>query len=221
MEGRERTVAEKAIAELRTKVLDLQLEDGSNMDDLYLLRWLKARGMDPDKAERMLRRSLKWREEENVNALREIKVNPDLVETFSLLKRSTRTGETVYFVNPRINLRKVLDKHGMEDTYVRIMQTVLDAEEANIKCNKEVFKRQGTDVITEETIRGNTLVLDFKYVSPRQVASIKCFKLVQQLVVDCMKYFPSLGAALILVNCKILQLTIRFLKDINGLKQYY
>ncbi|CAG7822789.1 unnamed protein product [Allacma fusca] len=56
IKGRARTAAEIAIENLRAKVLDLQLEDGMIMDDLYLLRWLKARGMDPDKAERMLRR---------------------------------------------------------------------------------------------------------------------------------------------------------------------
>ncbi|CAG7822958.1 unnamed protein product [Allacma fusca] len=201
MEGRERTVAEIAIADLRNKILDLQLEDGLIKDDLYLLRWLKARGMDPDKAERMLRRSHKWREENNAKGIRDIKVHPELIETFSLLQRVTRTGETVYFVNPYINLRKILDKYGMEDTYVRVKQTVLDAEEANIKWNREVFEGSGSDIITEETISGNTLVLDWKNVSPRQVSSINCFKFLKQLAMDYLKYVPSLGHALILINC--------------------
>ncbi|CAG7825598.1 unnamed protein product [Allacma fusca] len=208
MDGRARTAAEIAIANLRTKILDLQLEDGMIMDDLYLLRWLKARGMDPDKAERMLRRALKWREEDNAKGLRDIKVHPELHETFSLIKRRTRTGEPVYFVNPYIDLQKLLDQFGMEDAYIRVKQTILDAEEANIKWNKEVFENQGSDVITEETIKGNTLVLDWKNVSFRQVSSIICFKFLKQLAMDYLKYFPGLGAALILVNCPRLALHV-------------
>ncbi|CAG7655229.1 unnamed protein product, partial [Allacma fusca] len=35
----------------------------------------------------------KWREEDNAKGLRDIKVHPELHETFSLIKRRTRTGE--------------------------------------------------------------------------------------------------------------------------------
>jgi len=54
------------LAEFRAKVKDI-LETDEQKDDYFLIRWLRARSLDVSKAEEMLRKSLNWRKQEEID----------------------------------------------------------------------------------------------------------------------------------------------------------
>ncbi|ODN04848.1 CRAL-TRIO domain-containing protein T23G5.2 [Orchesella cincta] len=56
----------KVLTEFRKRVSDV-IKTKEQNEDTYLIRWLRARDLDLNKAEDMLRKSMVWREENNVD----------------------------------------------------------------------------------------------------------------------------------------------------------
>jgi hypothetical protein len=58
------------LSQFRDRLSDLHLDKEID-DDYYLIRWLRARNLDLNKASEMLRTSLKWRKENGVDTILE------------------------------------------------------------------------------------------------------------------------------------------------------
>lgn len=90
-------VERRALAELKAALKDIW-QDG--FTDAYLLRWLRARDFDVAKAEDLLRKNLRWREENQVDTLVErYECHPVLKKYFpGGIFNHDREGSPVYIV---------------------------------------------------------------------------------------------------------------------------
>jgi len=71
----------KAIAALRKQVVDLNLDADRNADE-HLVRWLQVQNFNVNKAEGMLRKSLKWRQDNDIDSILEWVPPPNFDKAF-------------------------------------------------------------------------------------------------------------------------------------------
>lgn len=70
---------EQALAQFREKLKDVMQPD---FDDYYLLKWLRARNFNVDKAEMMLRKNLQWRKQMDVDNILDNWTPPEVLTKY-------------------------------------------------------------------------------------------------------------------------------------------
>ncbi|ODN02282.1 SEC14-like protein 2 [Orchesella cincta] len=84
--------------ELRDRVVDLKIGDPYRVMDFHMIRFLRARGMDIEKAEDMFRKYIAWRLENNVDNACSWEIAQDLKEStpYKVVGHSLNGGLVVY-----------------------------------------------------------------------------------------------------------------------------
>lgn len=109
-------VEKQKLAEFRKKV-DYILETEDQKDDSFLIRWLRARNLDVTKAEEMLRFSMKWRKENDVDTILERHEMPEDLRSMAPIAYCgvSKEGYAVFVVPfGRHDARYGIEKYGME-----------------------------------------------------------------------------------------------------------
>jgi hypothetical protein len=155
------------IDELRARV-EKELTNKSQHDDSFLISWLRARNMNVDRAEEMLRNSLNWRKEHNVDGILSRESIPDKFKgklPLAYLGMEKETGCPVFlFLMGRFDFRKNIEEDGFEVSR-RHNIVVMEMLQAIMKdCSKKVG-RPVTSFIELVDLEGYSL---------RQVATKEC-----------------------------------------------
>jgi len=99
---------------------------GCNTEDEYLIRWLRARNLDVDKAEQMLKTSMEWREKEDIKGLNSwdapVTVSQDFLYKFTGEDSEGRPVLVVPF--GRWEVRKLIEM-GCKDDCFKYMHRLL------------------------------------------------------------------------------------------------
>jgi hypothetical protein len=91
---------QEKLREFRERVKDIIAESEEYNDDYYLIRWLRARGLDVSKAEEMLRKSMKWRQDNAVDGIdlrEEVPVKYRKIYPFSTLGQDKEGNPVILF----------------------------------------------------------------------------------------------------------------------------
>ncbi|OXA39357.1 Protein real-time [Folsomia candida] len=105
------------LIEFRAKVQNL-LQTEYQKDDSFLIRWLRARDLNLIRAEEMLRASLKWRQDNDVDNILKCDDIPEEVKKMSPVAYSGISTEGyATFVVPfgRHDTRYLVEKYGVEE----------------------------------------------------------------------------------------------------------
>lgn len=110
---------EKAkIDDLRRRAKDHFTAEEQN-EDFFLMRWLRARNMNVDKAEEMLKNSLQWRKETGADTILEKEDFPDKYKKrfmFGLFGEDEEGCSILLLPAGRHNHRMLIENEGMEAT---------------------------------------------------------------------------------------------------------
>ena len=147
------------IQQLRSLV-SAELTTKFQNEDAFLITWLKARNMDVARAEEMLRKSLKWRKDNQVDGILLRESIPSKYNNFfpcAYLGMDPVTGCPVFlFLIGRIDLRKIIEDDGIEMA-VRYNILYMEAVQKILKeCSKK-FGRPVTSYIELVDLEGYTL----------------------------------------------------------------
>lgn len=135
------------------------------LNDAHLIRWLRARSLDVDKAYHMLRLSLKWRRDSQVDTiLQNFTLPPDVQKTlpFANLGVCPKTGYPVQLIpTGRHDSRSLLEKYGVEEC----LKFQIYSCESLMVILRKVSEEQGRPVT--KLIQ----IIDFEGFSLRQITS--------------------------------------------------
>jgi len=104
------------LGKIREKAADI-LKTEESKSEPYLIRWLRARDSNADKAENMLRNSMKWRAEKKVDDVLEKKIDPYFDEKYPFwMDMVDREGRAV-LVMPigKWDIREVVEAGRIEE----------------------------------------------------------------------------------------------------------
>ncbi|ODM94273.1 SEC14-like protein 2 [Orchesella cincta] len=173
-------VEQQHLKEFRTKVSDLELSD-EQQDDAFLIRWLRARNLDIEKAYDMLNKSLEWRKEHKVDGILEREDVPEDIKKKTPFAHCglDKEGYPILLLPVgRQDGRTLLESHGF-DTCFRY--NTINCEKV-MKMLKDLSEQQGRKVtqIVE--------IIDLDGYSYRQLTSKACrdFMVKMQTTVDIM-----------------------------------
>ncbi|CAG7825942.1 unnamed protein product, partial [Allacma fusca] len=189
-----------AIAELRTNIKDIIHEDSLYGDEFYLLRWLKVSNMKVKKAEKYLRSTAKWRKELDVSSmyngsfpdgwLESMPIYADAVTNSGSLAASVQAG--------LVDIRGILEERGRANVVKLLVQAFVQAERVLVELNRNRF---GGEFLTENSVEGGTMILDMNNFQARHLGSLQVLQTVGEVCKIIVKYFPVLGARIIVLNC--------------------
>ncbi|XP_037033900.1 SEC14-like protein 2 isoform X1 [Bradysia coprophila] len=197
------TDEEKAIVEkLRQNVKDelplsvttLSAED----QDLFLVRWVRARDLDLDKATNMLRNSLKWRIEKRADDALNFQIHPFLAENFVVRFSGTdKLGQPVFVVPlNEWDLRKVVNDADRLAGFDDFATNFFEVLSYHIKDEHNKRKKAGQGAITQMT-----LLLDVKNYSYWQLVNFGAIKKILQIAAMYEAHYPEILYRAAFINC--------------------
>ncbi|OXA55943.1 putative SEC14-like protein 6 [Folsomia candida] len=189
------------LSEFREKVGDILLTEDQK-DDSFLIRWLRARNLDVTKAEEMLRSSLQWRQENDIDTILEggDDVPEDLRERAPIAYCGISGEGYAVFVIPfgRHDLRYGLEKYGsevMERCDTRNMEMLL-------KLMRDEGARRGRRVTQMIEIA------DSEGFSYRQMSSRLCREFIIKMQHQMGNHYPEVLRYVMIVNAPKIFVTL-------------
>ncbi|XP_050026729.1 SEC14-like protein 2 [Dermacentor andersoni] len=177
LDERQRTTLEQ----FREAVADVR---GPEHTDANLLRWLRAREFDLDRAEHMFRQHLRWRKENGVDTLlTDYKVPKVMRENFpgGILDCNPK-GHPVWLINiGSVDIKGFLQVLPQADIYRHCMY-LLELQE---KIKKDTSRKLGREIETQYVI------MDYEGFSVRQLYSWQVLNLLTELLKMYETNFPE------------------------------
>ncbi|ODN04853.1 SEC14-like protein 4 [Orchesella cincta] len=190
-----------ALKEFRNRVSDALPDDFSKRDD-YLIRWIRAREMDLDKAEDMLRKAMQYRKDNKIDDILKAGLDPELCEKFPYnLDGFDREGRPVLTMPfGSWDVRSFIEANG-PDKFVLYLNQMLENVSAAIKrCTftkeKEISLNENEDQPCVQFV----IVSDMTGYSFRQLANMKAVQSILQMVSTYEAYYPETMGACIVIN---------------------
>ncbi|CAG7831630.1 unnamed protein product [Allacma fusca] len=197
--GRAPTKEEIAIKEVRAKLTDVILADKTFDDDYYLLQWLKAQNLNPDKAETMIRNSIKWRADEGIHTNIAAEFSNEILEQFPIPFSKTKDGVPIGFVHMgKMNFKKGVTTLGRTGWNKYWAISYAQAEELMIAYNKTYSKDNGE--INSNSTRGIVGFVDAKNVSSLQLLNLDVIRRGVDSTRTLMNVFPAMFNFIIFFN---------------------
>lgn len=132
-------------------------------DDHFLIRWLRARNMDVEKATEMLKKSIKWRLDNNVNAIlkndEDIPLNYRRMYPTAVIGRDANDCLVTLIPLGRMNQRTVIENEGME-TALRYNIIWMEKIMKRLKEIEEALRKKGLRLVQ---------IVDMEYYSSAQL----------------------------------------------------
>jgi len=132
------------IAEFRKRFQSGELNEDQSRD-LFLVRWIRARNHNLDKAEEMLRKSLKWRKENDIDNISSWEPPKEIEAMVPIDILGTDADNIPYIVlnMGKVNLLQIV-KTGQQATAIKYIQKTYEVVERQITGEKK--QRDGTPV---------------------------------------------------------------------------
>ncbi|ODN05190.1 SEC14-like protein 2 [Orchesella cincta] len=199
----------KKIVELRSKVEDLLLDEYTN-GDLYLIRWLRARDLNLEAAETMLRNHYKWRAERKIDALLASSPDDYFPKNFpSWLNGIDTKGRPVLCV-PMADwdVRLVVEDDRVaefEDYINRLYERVME-------CIRKYNEKRKPD---EEPITQFTCIVNWDKFSVRQTSNLKAVQTLLGCAAVYEAHYPEILAQAFFLNTNpVFQILFALMKPI-------
>ncbi|KAH9376658.1 hypothetical protein HPB48_005869 [Haemaphysalis longicornis] len=179
-------VERRALAELKAALKDIW-QDG--FTDAYLLRWLRARDFDVAKAEDLLRKNLRWREENQVDTLVErYECHPVLKKYFpGGIFNHDREGSPVYIVPIGNGMLQCLPKEQLVRHVVCIMEQL---QRERDRQSRKLGK----------VLDSSIFLVDYENFSLKQVYSLQVFDYIRAMLALYENNYPETLKLGILIN---------------------
>ncbi|CAL8141437.1 unnamed protein product [Orchesella dallaii] len=198
-------VEKQRLEEFREKLLDLVLSN-EQQEDAFLIRWLRARNLDIERAYDMLTKSLEWRKEHKVDGILEREDVPEEIKRktpFAYCGLDKQGYPVLILPIGRQDGRSLLEEHGIDQCF---RYNTINCEKV-AKMLRDVSEQQGRKVtqIVE--------IIDLAGYSYRQLTSKQCrdFMVKMQICVD--SNYPELLHYCMVINApKIFHILFSVLK---------
>ncbi|CAG7817394.1 unnamed protein product [Allacma fusca] len=197
--GRAPIKEEVAIKQVREKLADVILVDKTFDDDYYLLQWLKAQKLNPDKTETMIRNSIKWRMDASIHTNFAAEFSQDILKEFPIPFSKTKDGVPIAFVHMgKMDLKKAVTTLGRIGWNKYWAMVFAQAEELMIAYNKTNSIDNG--VLTSNSARGIVGFVDAKNFSSLQMLNLDVIRCTVDSGGTLVNFFPALFRSIIVYN---------------------
>lgn len=196
---------QERLLEFREKCADLLLTEEQNTD-AQLIRWLRARNLDEEKAVQMLKLSLDWRKEYKVDGIMERETVPKEVQRMTPYANLgvDKDGYPILLLPlGRHDGRTLLESHGA-DTCFRY--NIINCEKV-MEMLRKVSKEQG------RTVTQIVEIIDLEGYNYRQLTSRLCREFMIKMQTSLDANYPELLRYALVINApKIFHIIFNVLK---------
>ncbi|CAG7836964.1 unnamed protein product [Allacma fusca] len=197
-----------AIKEVRARITDVIAADAKFNDDLYLLQWLKAQKLNPEMAEGMIRKSIKWRQEQNIHSNLHQVFDEDFLKEYFVPISKTKTGIPVVYVPVgSLNFKKAITKYGKNLWIKYWWMKCAQFEEEMIVFNKSQ-NRSNLKTLTSNSARGLVGLVNAKNFSSLQLLNLDVLRSSVEIAPAITSEFPAVFENLIFYNMNAVFKTI-------------
>ncbi|XP_021946698.1 SEC14-like protein 2 isoform X2 [Folsomia candida] len=187
-----------------------ELDEERLSSDMYLLRWLRAREMNPQKAALMLRTSMKWRQENKVDQVLHEIIDQDISDLIGgFFQAFDKFGRPVVALpGGEWDVRKPLDD-GRKPELIRFLIMSLEIFEETLKMiYKYGYPNQTPMIITKFTV-----IFDLKHFTYAKFAHKRSVEALLDLVKIYEANYPeTLGRCLIINSPRIFSMLFAIVK---------
>jgi len=167
-------------------------------EDLFLVRWLRARDLDLDNATKMLRTSLQWRKERNADEAANAKPHPFFAENYPYFVPGTnKLGQPVVLIPlADWDFRKVVNNADRLAEFDDFVATFFEIICRYIREQHLKRKETGHGPITQMT-----MLVDVKSYSYMQLINLGAMKKILQIASTYETHYPEILFRAVFVNC--------------------
>jgi len=186
------------LQQFRSRISDvLPSNDFSRRDD-SLIRWIRARDLNLDKAEEMFRNSIKWRADNQVDTILGQGVRPDIQQKFPyFLDGVDRKGRPVVTLPyGEWDVRTFIEAEGPEP-YARYMNQYLEDLALAIKRSTKEIEKDGKQ---QNPCVQYLMISDMSGYEYRQLANVKAVQSVIQMVSVFEAHYPETMGTCMVIN---------------------
>ncbi|ODM96742.1 SEC14-like protein 5, partial [Orchesella cincta] len=189
------------IIQLRERVQNelplVELSKSEEDQDLFLVRWIRARDNNLDKATDMLRNSLNWRKEHSADELSKIEIHPFFVKNYPYKWAKTdKFGHPVMIVPlSEWDYRKIGDESNLQKEYENFLIQFYEDIMNHIKM------AHGSREIGNPPITQLLIIMDATSYPFGQLFSISAFKKIVQSAVVYEAHYPEILFKAIFIKC--------------------
>ncbi|CAG7678347.1 unnamed protein product [Allacma fusca] len=208
------TVEELAIKSLRELIPDVISANEKFKSNLYLLQWLKVEKLNPEKTEVMIRKSMEWRQENQIMSEWKdegfLKFKKTFGFSFGVDKHNCPVG---YMPASTMDYRKGISFYGKKTWVKYWSHYYMFLEDLIYNFNNE--KNVDTNRISYGSSEGLTIFVDVKDFPLYQIASFEAVKLLVENLSNMRNYFPALTELCIYINMnKVFKSVFKVMKPI-------
>jgi len=189
-----------ALKEFRNRVTDVLPDDFSKRDD-FLIRWIRAREMDLDKAEDMLRKSMQWRKDNEIDSILKGGLDPELVEKFPYyLDGEDKQGRPVISMPfGSWDIRGFIEENGPE-RFVKYTNQLLENLVLGIKCRTFEKEKKIDNENEQQPCVQFVIISNLAGYSFRQLANMKAIQSILQMISVYEAHYPETLGQCITIN---------------------
>jgi len=182
---------QKILRKLKENLTDLDLENDRLLEDIQLIRWLRARNMSIKKAEEMLRNSLKWRDETEISDILRKSV-PECIKVefpFDIVGVDKQGNVLVHIPFGKMDMKKGIKVHGKDEGYQMALYYV-----------EKVFQLALAESAGSPTMKRLSVIIDFQDLSYTQLVSVEVIELILSSLKMFEQNYPEFLGTGFLVN---------------------
>ncbi|CAG7732874.1 unnamed protein product [Allacma fusca] len=184
------TTEEIAIQSLRGLIPDIISSNERFNSNFYLLQWLKAQKLNPEKTETMIRKSVQWRQDNQIESGWTDETFLDFLEKFGFVFGTDKDQcPVVCFPLGGKDYRKGISTYGKKEWVLYWAKFYAQVEDRIFTHNKQ--KNDETQRINYDSSTELVFIVDSKGLSAIQMASLDVLRLSIENVTNFVNYFPS------------------------------
>ncbi|CAL8125553.1 unnamed protein product [Orchesella dallaii] len=189
------------ILQFRNRVSDVLPDDFSKRDD-SLIRWIRAREMDLDKAEEMIRNSMQWRKDNHIDNILKSGLDPELCEKFPYyLDAHDKEGRPLLTMPfGSWDVRGYIEANGPEKFVMYTNQLLENLVAAIKRCTLAKEKNILNNADDHQPCVQFVIVSDMSGYSFRQLANMKAVQSILQMVSTFEAHYPETMGQCITIN---------------------
>ncbi|OXA40429.1 SEC14-like protein 4 [Folsomia candida] len=182
-----------ALEQFRPRVVDVLPDEYARKDE-NLIRWLRARDLDLDKAEDLVKKSMQWRQDNKIDTIIESGIDSEMQKLFPFYIDAIDREGRVALTCPigEWDVRESVEKDGPEK-FIRYSRQLLETVSRRVRA---VHEESGSNL--PKGIR-YTMICDYEGFGLRQLANMKSVNTILQIVGSYEAHYPeTLNTALII-----------------------
>ncbi|CAG7716981.1 unnamed protein product [Allacma fusca] len=193
------TTEEIAIQSLRGLIPDIISNNERFNSNFYLLQWLKAQDLNPEKTETMIRNSVQWRQDNQIESGWKDETFLEFSEKYGFVCGVDKDRcPVVFFQLGGKDFRKGISTYGKKGWVLYWAKHYAQVEDLIFTHNKD--KNDDTHRINYDSSKEITLIVDSKGFSAFQLTSLDVLRLGVVNATNITHYFPALVSLTIFVN---------------------